>query len=60
LYAAVRCRAQERQRLEQRCRAITRPALASERLQINSAGQAVRTLNGAMLQKATDTLGAFR
>ena len=41
LHAAVRCGADERQRLEQLCRTITRPALANERVQINSAGQVV-------------------
>jgi hypothetical protein len=40
-HAAVRCDADERQRLEQLCRTITRPALANERVQINSAGQVV-------------------
>jgi len=35
LHAAVRCDADERQRLEQLCRYITRPALANERVQIN-------------------------
>ena len=40
----VRCDADERQRLEQLCRYITRPALANERVQINSAGQVVLKL----------------
>jgi len=40
----VRCDAHERQRLEQLCRTITRPALANERVQINSAGQVVLKL----------------
>ena len=39
LHAAVRCAADDRQALEQLCRYITRPALANERVQINSAGQ---------------------
>jgi len=43
-HAAVRCDADERQRLEQLCRTITRPALANERVQINSAGQMVPRL----------------
>ena len=34
LHVAVRCDADERQRLEQLCRYITRPALANERVQI--------------------------
>ncbi len=41
---AVRCDADERQRLEQLCRYFTRPALANERVQINSAGQVVLKL----------------
>jgi len=44
LHAAVRCDADERQRLEQLCRYITRPALANERVQINAAGQVVLKL----------------
>ena len=36
--------ADERQALEQLCRTITRPALANERVQINSAGQVVLRL----------------
>jgi len=43
----VRCDAHERQRLEQLCRTITRPALANERVQINSAGQVVLKLKTA-------------
>jgi hypothetical protein len=38
---AVRCDADKRQRLEQLCRYITRPAWANERVQINATGQAV-------------------
>jgi len=41
LHAAVRCEADERQRLEQLCRYITRPAPANERVQCISAGQVV-------------------
>ena len=44
LHAAVRCAADDRQALEQLCRTITRPALANERVQINSAGQVVLRL----------------
>ena len=44
LHAAVRCAADDRQALEQLCRYITRPALANERVQINSAGQVVLRL----------------
>ena len=44
LHAAVRCDARERPRLEQLCRYITRPALANERVQCNSAGQVVLKL----------------
>ena len=47
LHAAVRCDADERQRLEQLCRYITRPALANERVQINRAGQVVLKLKTA-------------
>jgi len=47
LHAAVRCDADERQRLEQLCRYITRPALANERVQINNAGQVVLKLTTA-------------
>jgi len=47
LHAAVHCEAHERQRLEQLCRTITRPALANERVQINAAGQAVLQLKTA-------------
>jgi len=44
LHAAERCAADERKRLEQLCRYITRPALASERVQCNAAGQVVLKL----------------
>ncbi|WP_162910286.1 transposase [Azohydromonas sediminis] len=39
LHAAVRVEAHDRERLEQLCRCITRPALSDERVQINAAGQ---------------------
>ncbi|MFO1293224.1 MAG: transposase [Rubrivivax sp.] len=39
LHAAVRVEAHERERLEQLCRCITRPALSDERVQLNAAGQ---------------------
>ena len=42
--AAVRCAADDRQALEQLCRYITRPALATERVQTNAAGQVVHKL----------------
>jgi len=38
LHAAVRCGADERQRLEQLCCYITRPALVDERVRCNAAG----------------------
>ena len=38
---AMRCAADERQRLEQLCRYITRPALANKRVQCNAAWQVV-------------------
>jgi len=44
LHGALRCAGEERQRLEQLCRYITRPALANERVQCNSAGQVVLKL----------------
>ena len=44
LHAAVRCGADDRQALEQLCRHITRPALATERVQTNAAGQVVLKL----------------
>ena len=44
LHAAVRCAADDRQALEQLCRTITRPALANERVQCNTAGQVVLKL----------------
>ena len=43
-HAAVRCGADERQRLEQLCRYTTPPALANERVQCNAAGQVVLRL----------------
>jgi hypothetical protein len=39
LHAAVRAEANDRKRLEQLCRYITRPALSDERVQLNAAGQ---------------------
>jgi hypothetical protein len=44
LHASVRCGADDRQALEQRCRCIMRPALANERVQTNAAGQVVLKL----------------
>jgi Putative transposase len=44
---AVRCGADDRQRLEQLCRYVTRPAIANERLQLNRAGQVVLRLKTA-------------
>jgi Putative transposase len=38
LHAAARCEAEDRKRLVQLCRYITRPALANERAQANAAG----------------------
>jgi hypothetical protein len=35
----VRCATDDRRALEQLCRYITRPALANERVQTNTAGQ---------------------
>ena len=47
LHAAVRCGADDGQALEQLCRYITRPALASARVQTNVAGQVVLKLKTA-------------
>ena len=47
LHAAVRCAADDRQALEQLYRYITRPALANERVQTNTAGQVVLKLKTA-------------
>ena len=41
LHAAVRCARSKRNKLEQLCRYITRPAIANERLKLNSAGDVV-------------------
>ena len=38
LHAEVRCAMNQRHQLEQLCRYITRPAIANERLKLNSAG----------------------
>lgn len=42
--AAVRWRADQREKLEQLCRYITRPAIANERFKRNRAGQVVLLL----------------
>jgi hypothetical protein len=47
LLAALRCGADDRQALEQLCRRFTRPALANERMQMNTAGQVVLKLKTA-------------
>jgi hypothetical protein len=44
LHAEVRCAMNQRHKLEQLCRYITRPAIANERLQLNSAGDVVLQL----------------
>jgi hypothetical protein len=44
LHAGVRCAMNQRKELEHLCRYITRPAIASERLTRNDAGQVVLTL----------------
>ena len=49
------CDADERQRLEQLCRYITRPALANERVQINAAGQVVLKLKTQFQWRLTCT-----
>jgi hypothetical protein len=44
LHAEVRCAMNQRNKLEQLCRYITRPAIANERLTLNSAGDVVLQL----------------
>ncbi len=44
LHAGVHCAMNQRKELEYLCRYITRPAIANERLALNSAGQVVLTL----------------
>ena len=44
LHAEVRCAMNQRNKLEQLCRYITRPAIANERLELNSAGDVVLQL----------------
>jgi len=44
LHAAVRCAMNQRNQLEQLCRYITRPAIANDRLSLNSAGDVVLQL----------------
>ena len=44
LHAEVRCAMNQRHKLEQLCRYITRPAIANERLSLNSAGDVVLQL----------------
>ena len=47
LHAALHCDADDRQRPEQLCRTITRPALSNERVQISSARQVALKLETA-------------
>jgi hypothetical protein len=44
LHAEVRCAMNQRQKFEQLCRYISRPAIANERLKLNSAGDVVLQL----------------
>ena len=44
LHAEVRCAMNQRKKLEQLCRYITRPAIANERLKFNSTGDVVLRL----------------
>jgi hypothetical protein len=44
LHAEVRCAMNQRHKLEQLCRYITRPAIANERLKLNGAGDVVLQL----------------
>ena len=53
LHVAVRCDADNRKRLEQPWRYITRPALANERVQCNAAGPVVHKLKTAWRDGST-------
>ena len=53
LHAAVRWGADQREELEHRCRYITRPAIANERLKRNRAGQVVLQLKSAFKDGTT-------
>jgi hypothetical protein len=54
LHAAVRCRADDRQALEQLCRYITPPALANERVQCTATDQVVLKLKIAWRDGTTN------
>ncbi len=47
LHAAVRCAINQRHKLEKLCRYITRPAIANDRLKLNSAGDVVLQLKSS-------------
>ena len=53
LHAAGPCAADERQRLEQLCRCIARPALANGLAKCNNAGQVVHRLKTRWLDGST-------
>jgi hypothetical protein len=53
LHAAVRCRANERLKLERLCRCIARPALANDRVKINGKGQMELKLKDAVARGTT-------
>ncbi len=55
-HAAVRCGADERRELEHLCRSITRPAIATELLKRNGAGQVVLQLKSAYQDGATQVV----
>ena len=53
LHAEVRCAMNQRKKLEQLCRYITRPAIATERLSINQNGDGVLRLNSPYKEETT-------
>ena len=53
LHAEVRCAMNQRNKLEQLCRYITQPAIANERLKLNSAGDIVLRLKSPLQDGTT-------
>ncbi len=53
LHAEVRCAMNQRHKLEQLCRYITRPAIANERLKLNGAGDVVLQLKSPYQDRTT-------
>jgi Putative transposase len=56
LHAAVRCGADQRKELERLCRYNTRPAIATERLKRNHAGDVAPQLKSAYTDGTTHTV----